>query len=200
MQIARGSAEVSLRTLGKKLAWDIYRRYSRHGKSVDIISHSMGGLIARAALTGVERKLQGWPPYLYVEDVATLGTPHAGAAIGYACLVGRQSRQCKQMRPGSAFLNWAAHNPQSTQGTDWTLIGARDDGLVGMSALRMRGVGHRVWYNGNNPGWNHGSLNEITTGRYRMVYENPPATAVEDPNGAAPARAAMNSLYWWRNW
>ncbi|NGO77207.1 hypothetical protein G6045_16290 [Streptomyces sp. YC504] len=199
IRIARGSTATSIRELGRRLAWDIHRRYSTQGKSVDLIGHSMGGLIARAALTGVQKQLPGWPPYIYVEDVATLGAPHDGMALGYFCLAAQLSRQCKEMRPGSGFLDWTDENPQSAQGTDWTLIGADDDGVVGWSALRMR-AGHRVWYTGNNAGWSHGALNDITTGTYAMIYENPPEVAQEKKEGAAPVRAAMNSLYWWKNW
>jgi hypothetical protein len=38
----------------------------------------MGGLVIRSALLIVQRNTPGWPPYLYVEDVITLATPHKG--------------------------------------------------------------------------------------------------------------------------
>jgi triacylglycerol esterase/lipase EstA (alpha/beta hydrolase family) len=62
----------------------------------------MGGLIARVALTGVSRGWKGFPPFLYVEDAVTLGTPHGGVAASWvrSC----DETQCVQMRPGSKFL------------------------------------------------------------------------------------------------
>src|SRR4051794_37430604 len=59
-----GTRSTPLKTVGQKLAWDIYNRYSRHGKSIDVVAHSMGGLIIRSALTQVAKKAGGWPPYL----------------------------------------------------------------------------------------------------------------------------------------
>ncbi|WP_443030951.1 PGAP1-like alpha/beta domain-containing protein [Streptomyces sp. CB02400] len=41
----------------------MYKNDSRYGWSVDLVGHSMGGLIIRAALTGTERHMEGWPPF-----------------------------------------------------------------------------------------------------------------------------------------
>ncbi|WP_329106203.1 hypothetical protein OG792_00315 [Micromonospora sp. NBC_01699] len=78
--LARSGTNTHIKDLGKKLANEIYNRYSKRGKSVDVLAHSMGGLIIRAALTGTANREAGFPPYLYVEDVVTLSTPHKGAA------------------------------------------------------------------------------------------------------------------------
>ncbi|GAA4803048.1 esterase/lipase family protein [Streptomyces ziwulingensis] len=198
--IARRGTDASLRSLGRALAKDIYRRYTSKGKSVDLVGHSMGGLIVRAALTGVQQKLPGWPTKLYVEDVVTLGTPHDGLSTlaGIGCSLAYGTRQCQDMRHESSFLDWAAQSPQGTQGTDWTLIGAADDDVVDDSALRMS-ASHDVWYPGSN-GWSHGALTDITTGTYAMNYRNWPTPPLETQNGAAPIRAAMNALYWEKDW
>jgi triacylglycerol esterase/lipase EstA (alpha/beta hydrolase family) len=47
-----------------KLGWEIYNRYSRYGIAVDVVGHSMGGLVIRAMLTGNQRHLSGWAPYV----------------------------------------------------------------------------------------------------------------------------------------
>ncbi|MEU1816805.1 hypothetical protein ABZ543_16610 [Streptomyces roseifaciens] len=197
--IAAGDKNTSIQELGKRLAWDIYSRYSQKGQSVDLIGHSMGGLIARAAVTGVERHLPGWPPYIYVEDGVTIATPHEGIFFSRFCWAAERTTQCSEMRPGSDFLDWAGENPQSAQGTDWTVVGAADDYYLETSALGMS-ADHRVWYLEGNDGWKHENINEITTGTYRLLYQNMPARPAFSRNGAAPARAAMNALYWSEKW
>ncbi|MFJ2591339.1 esterase/lipase family protein, partial [Streptomyces sp. NPDC087538] len=56
--------------------------YSAKGQTVDLVGHSMGGLIIRAALAGYAKGDPTWPDTLYVEDVVTLGTPHKAAWLG----------------------------------------------------------------------------------------------------------------------
>ncbi|MGW0538247.1 esterase/lipase family protein [Streptomyces sp. NPDC003032] len=202
VRIATDDKNLPIKELGKRLAWDIYERYSKNGRSVDLIGHSMGGLVARAALTGVEQRLKEWPPYLYVEDAVTIVTPHNGLRLAYFCgwpFEGTQ--QCRDMRPGSDFLDWTGDNPQSTQGTDWTLIGSADDLAVLGSAIGMEEADHRVMYYRGN-GWKHADINEKTTGTYEMEYRNEPGDGLwyYDADGAAPARVAMNAAYWARNW
>ncbi|MER6910804.1 hypothetical protein ABT354_03895 [Streptomyces sp. NPDC000594] len=198
VSIASGDKNTSIRELGRNLAWDIHNRYSRYGKSVDLIGHSMGGLIARAAVTGVQRRLSGWPDYIHVEDAVTIATPHEGLFPSRFCVLFQPTTQCREMRPNSPFLNWAGKNPQSAQRTDWTVIGAADDYYLDQSALGMSAK-HQVWYHAGN-GWAHETVNEVTRGTYRQVYQNRPARPVFKRNGAAPVRAAMNALYWSENW
>jgi hypothetical protein len=52
------------------------------GRTVDVVGYSMGGLIIRGAITGTRNPPsgQGWPPYIYAEDVRRLATPHDGTA------------------------------------------------------------------------------------------------------------------------
>lgn len=196
-----GTKNTSLKELGRLLAWDIYRAYSQVGQSVDLVSHSMGGLIAQAAITGVERNEPGWPPYIYVEDAVSIAGPHAGTAFAYACNIFEPTTQCREMRPGSDFLDWTGENPQSAQGTDWTVIGAEADWKINRSALGMS-ADHRVWYPETDAtkGWTHENLNEITTGVYPQWYQNMPERPENDRTGAAPARVAMNALYWCEKW
>jgi hypothetical protein len=129
----------SIITLGAALAVQIYEQYSYYGKSVDLVGHSMGGLIIKAALTGVQKHYQGFPPFLYVEDVTTLETPHRGTSEAGNALcalvptLGR-NQECADMLSGSAFMNWLIDNPQAQTGTDWTVIGADDDLLVPASS------------------------------------------------------------------
>lgn len=150
-------ADTDIRHLGYHFAWFLWTHYSSRGKRVDIVAHSMGGLIARYALAQTERGHDRFPPYLLVEDVATLGTPHGGARW-YTSGCGRG--QCIQMNAGSSFLVWLEQNgwePDGRGGTDWSTFGSDDDNLV--AADRAAGTArdrspahdcigscHKVWY------------------------------------------------------
>ena len=136
---------VRLEHLGYRLAWMIYSQYSSKGITVDVVSHSMGGLITRYALAQVARRHADFPPYLYVEDSVTLGTPHAGTGWASWCW----TTQCEQMRPGSSFVSWLASyapNPQGSGGTDWTVVGAYDDEIVSETSAISMGAAHKVQY------------------------------------------------------
>ena len=139
---------VSIRHLGYELAWMIHQRYSRYGETVDIVAHSMGGLVARYAVAQVQRGNPEFPPSLLVEDVVTLGTPHNGSGLASWCW----TTQCGDMSPGSSFLNWLRSygwNPQGSGGTDWTNVGSVDDGTVSSSSATDMGAAHKVIYQGS---------------------------------------------------
>jgi hypothetical protein len=147
----------NIRHLGYHLAWTIWRHYSSRGKRIDVVAHSMGGLIIRYALAQTERGHDRFPPYLRVEDVVTMGTPHGGARF---FAIGCPLTQCQQMRAGSDFLVWLetkGWEPDGRAGTDWSTFGATDDNLV--AADRAAGTArdrdpvhdyigscHKVWY------------------------------------------------------
>lgn len=140
----------SIRHLGYHLAWMIYDHFTSVGKAVDVVGHSMGGLISRYAVAATARGEAGFPPSLLVEDVVTLGTPHAGSDWSWGCAY----TECVEMRPGSSFLGWLATNatdPQATGGTDWTVVGSEDDGIVPATSAVSMAARHKVqyrWYEG----------------------------------------------------
>lgn len=66
------------------------------GQQVDVVAHSLGGLVARAALLEVERRGSA----ARVRTLVTLGTPHAGSHLArYANTV-----TTRDLRPGSPIL------------------------------------------------------------------------------------------------
>ncbi|SDT74742.1 DUF7379 domain-containing protein [Actinoplanes derwentensis] len=197
---------VSIKELGRKLAWDIYNRYTKNGRSVDAVGHSMGGLIIRAAITGVQKKTKNWPPALYIEDVVTIGTPHTGTnwARSY------NTQQAKDMRPGSSFLKWLNKNPQSTQGTDWTLIGSEGDKIVPWkssvstsgSAAGYLAAGHKVVFH-QGQGLTHTAIYKKASGKYKSRYWNKRAEKsgwITQTKGESPIVVARNANYSWRLW
>lgn len=197
-RIASASSNTSIEELGRILAWDIYSRYSQYGQSVDVVAHSMGGLVARAAITGTSRHLANWPPYIYVEDAVTIGTPHNGTGIARAC----GYTQCVQMRPGSSFLTWLADNAQASGGTDWTMIGTEDDDVVPVASATTEsgGAGHYVWYYSGQPLEHSQQISDVS-GTHRNSYWNYYSSSwVYQSAGANIITTARNAAYYWSKW
>jgi hypothetical protein len=175
-RIASGSQNTSIEELGRLLAWDIYNRYTKHGKSVDAVGHSMGGLIIRAAITGVQKKLKGWPSKLYIEDVVTFSTPHSGTLLANGC----GFTECQEMRINSSFLKWLSKTPYTAQRTDWTLIGSKFDLVVPAWSATVTDAtkagyftpGHRVVFTGGT-GLGHSTIYKQTANSgYKLKYWN----------------------------
>ena len=107
----------------------------KNGYAVDVLGHSMGGLIVRYAIAEVANHNPDFPPRLIVRN------------------------ECSEMKAGSDFLTTLEKNgwnPQGTDGTDWTAIGSDDDSwvaadrAVGSSQNRQKdlyfGACHKLWY------------------------------------------------------
>jgi hypothetical protein len=206
-----GSLQDSIVEIGKKLAWDIFNNYNRQGRPVDIVAHSMGGLIVRSMLTGIYRNDFGYPPFLYVEDVVTVATPHAGL-YGEAvtlCIV-ISTPQCDEMRPSSAFMAGLMDSPTSALLTDWTWIGSDDDVVAPASTSVPDGMftTHKVIYNaGQLAPQAHMGILGANTGSYALDYCDLGTTYCLDHTtfthnsfGFNPAQmiryAVWNSSYW----
>ncbi|MGL5826168.1 MAG: hypothetical protein ACRCYU_15350 [Nocardioides sp.] len=206
VRIANASRDESIWELGRRLAWGVYWRDSSQGRSVDLVGHSMGGLIIRAAIHGAATnppgtfESGGWPPYLYVEDVVTFGTPHNGTAIANLC----PYLQCRQMRPGSSMLTDFRNrpNPQADGGTDWTLIGTADDDAVPVASATTEspGMGHYVWYYAGYP-LEHSQQTTNVSGSYPKKYKNfYDSSWREQSAGASIIVTAKNACHSWRSW
>ncbi|MFH9196036.1 esterase/lipase family protein [Streptomyces anulatus] len=141
----KGTRDTSIKTAAKAFANYAYTHYSKKGVKLDVVAHSMGGLVVRAALYHTAKRSAGFPPYVHVEDVVTLGTPHGGTNWGSACKALWQ--QCADMKAGSAFLKALGSSlPNSRMGTDWTTISSYDDKIVS-EASGIAGVAeHEVQY------------------------------------------------------
>ncbi len=156
---AHGShtSDAPIAHLAYHLAWNIYDRYSKRGQAVDVVAHSMGGLMIRYAVAATQRHEFDFPPYLLVEDVVTMGAPHGGLR-GF--IPDDISAEVTEMAPGSKLLRGLqrnAWNPQGRGGTDWLTMGsAADDTVTADSAAatardrtpvnRYMGSAHKVWY------------------------------------------------------
>ena len=80
-----GSNNESIYHLSCLFAWYVYLNYGQHpGWNVEIVAHSMGGLIVRNAIYQVQQHKATWafPPTLGgISDVVTFGTPHGGVNL-----------------------------------------------------------------------------------------------------------------------
>jgi triacylglycerol lipase len=91
---------------------------------VDVVGHSLGGLVATYLLKALDRGVR-------VRRVITLGTPHRGtpAALLGALVLGAFSRAIWQMIPGSPLLRELARLPVPT-GSELVAVASDADGLV----------------------------------------------------------------------
>ncbi|WP_141372070.1 esterase/lipase family protein, partial [Cellulomonas cellasea] len=214
-----GGAGHAIEDLGSAFAWYIYNTYSRNGVPVDVIAHSMGGLVTRTAITGTQKQWRTasgrtFPPYLYIEDVATLSSPHEGAraSVWGGCSTSRF--QVCEMIPGSSFMrSWIAPygNPQSKMGTDWSAVGSGADWVVNTgSALNTkasRHPGHKYLFLSGS-GLDHAKMSSITEdGRgfnYPIKYCHYNASCnkanwdgwPQIARGAGPLWVAANAVYY----
>lgn len=108
-------------------------------KKVDIVAHSMGGLIAYYYV----KKLGG---HRCVRKLVALGSPFRGtwsAALGVA-LFGIFSRGVRQMLPGSKFLKELHVNHQKKFDTELFSIAAQYDTISPPESCFLKGATNRV--------------------------------------------------------
>jgi triacylglycerol esterase/lipase EstA (alpha/beta hydrolase family) len=123
------SNERPIQDIARDLANYIDDAHTSRGESVDIIGHSMGGLISRVALLGSAQGWDGFPSKLNVDNVVTLSTPHQGVSNPSA----NDARQWDQMDPDSGFmqrLHEAGLGDDWASGTEWSLVGSEEDTTV----------------------------------------------------------------------
>ncbi|MCP2338483.1 putative lipase [Actinomadura rupiterrae] len=190
-----GTLNTPVLELGRRLAWDVYQRYSRHGVPVRVVGHSMGGLVAATALAGVKARPHGsgsWPPYLLVKDVVTLSAPFRG--IAGSC--SSSYRQCRDLKPGSALQLWLARQSlQGRGGTDWTLVSAAEDTRVPYRSALAAAAKHKVEYL-SGQGITHYNLHRLDSGHsWRIRYsDNGGASYKTTRRGPSPLRYTAVAL------
>ena len=127
--------DVHARTLARALE----ALYAETGERVTLVAHSMGGLIARAALRTVR------PGRL--RQIVTLGTPHHGTLLARDLPL---TPVC-QMRPGSRWLESLNFTQADGLGVPLLCLYSTDDNLIvpaasgtfaQAAAIRLRGLGH----------------------------------------------------------
>jgi pimeloyl-ACP methyl ester carboxylesterase len=191
-----------IKNLAADLAKHIHQYNTSTGKPVDIVAHSMGGLITRVALLGSAKGWAGFPPdALEVGDVVTLGTPHQGV-IEEAQLDDTQWQSMNY--PESDFMQ-ALHAPENRLSganwaaeVDWSFVGANEDGTVSETSAIDEGnhADHKYRYlDGNEHKVTHSGLRQWYSGDYRLRYWNASDGQSHDTtNGWAPLETAYNAI------
>jgi pimeloyl-ACP methyl ester carboxylesterase len=160
--------ERPIQDIARDLATYIDDAYTSKGKPVDIIAHSMGGLITRVALLGSAQGWNGFPSKLEVSNVVTLSTPHQGVADPSA----HDDEQWRQMAPGSSLLE-RLHAEGSglgddwAKGTDWSLVGSHEDATVTHASGIDKGNDADQKYGYQDDA---GDSGEVTHGGVRTLY------------------------------
>lgn len=191
-----GNKDTPIRVVAQAFAnyvYDNFSKPSKGSKKIDVVAHSMGGLVVRAALHYTKIHAAGFPDYLYIEDVATLATPHGGSTNDGLCRFVWQ--QCKDMRPSSAFLDSLPSTmPDSAMsgGTDWTTMSAFHDGYVSESSGIAGTAEHEIQYNDSRVG--HVSFPKLATGTYNSRIKNN-STWTSWNRYAAPVEMARIAVY-----
>jgi hypothetical protein len=143
---------------GARLARLLRRLADDHpGVPIDVVAHSQGGLVARAALARARAPTE-------VQTLVTLGTPHRGADLAVSVLVARgnpsvrggedllralrltevggEAPALRQLVPGSEFLRDLARRPLPP-GVRVTSVAGRADVVVASPRSRLPGA-HNV--------------------------------------------------------
>ncbi|HLE46797.1 MAG TPA: hypothetical protein VI818_00755 [Candidatus Thermoplasmatota archaeon] len=136
----RHGADTPIEHLAFHWAWAIHDVYSTQGKCVDVVAHSMGGVIVRYAIGAFakrnESEYHDFPPSLCVRHAATLGSPHAGTEYTRICTHPAYSdAQCRAMARGSEFQRLLAASPEfrhpdGTGGTRWLAFGSDTEDAI----------------------------------------------------------------------
>ncbi len=106
------------------------------GRQIQLVCHSMGGLVARAYV----RRCGG----ARLGKVITLGTPHQGTALAVLGL----GQNARQMHSDSAWMADPANRPPLDEATavftyDDNLVSPRENAtLDGMTRIALSGIGH----------------------------------------------------------
>lgn len=125
------------RQLGGSLSNYVFDNYTRFGQKVDLLGHSMGGLVIRSAIQGGNESRVGFKNIL-VEDAVTIATPHKGTPFASLCI----NDQCKSLSPNNPDFAWLALQPKpwSMIPVDWSVQASNMDALTSVDSGLAMGV------------------------------------------------------------
>lgn len=210
--------ERPIQDIARDFANYIYDYHTNHGETVDIVAHSMGGLVTRVALLGTGEGWEGFPPELYVDNIVTLGTPHQGLIDGCGDVDDADcTRQWNQMTTsydgGSGFIDALHESGRGlddpwASGIDWSLVSSIEDTTVsyysgidkGYTADQKYGYDEDLSDNGtadcSDPDVSHSGIRELTgAGGYCLRYWHSGADGgpYTTENGWSPLKVAFKA-------
>jgi triacylglycerol esterase/lipase EstA (alpha/beta hydrolase family) len=93
-----------LSSIAHDLAWYVYNHYTARGQTVDLVGHSMGGMLIRYAMTRIAADDPAYPSRVLVRDVVTFSSPYRGVTTTAICAV-RTAVACTDLQAGSMFVS-----------------------------------------------------------------------------------------------
>jgi pimeloyl-ACP methyl ester carboxylesterase len=136
-----------IESIAYELAWYLWDNFGSSGKPVDLVGHSMGGIVIAYAMQRIAAHDPDYPPSLTVHSVTTFSTPFGG--VSASLCDENPSQECTELLTGSALLAQVDGTGAVSLGgqTDWTLVGSDGaDSLPTSSTLALPGVTNRVDY------------------------------------------------------
>jgi len=197
-----GSTDTRIKRVAAEFANYIYDNHTSKDQSVDVVAHSMGGLVTRVAMLGSAKGWEGFPKAkLKVGDIATLATPHQGIIEPEKY----QSTQWDSMIPGSTFLETlqAPENQLDQEwasGTDWSFVGSQEDQTVyyGSGIDKDRHADHKYGYLPDaDYDISHTNIRQLAPGgaKFNLRYWHASEGVSHDTtDGWAPLETAYNAV------
>lgn len=202
IDIGNATTGTRIKHVAAALANRIYADHTSKGESVEIVAHSMGGLISRVALLGSAKGWEGFPDAkLKVDDIVTLATPHKGITDKDKY----DSVQWDSMVWGSEFMTVLHESANRldqdwASGTDWSFVGSDEDGTVSEESGIDKNyhADHKYRYLPDaDHDISHTNIRQLAPGggKYNLRYwHSSEGTPHDTTNGWAPLETAYNAL------
>jgi hypothetical protein len=199
-RIASGNNNTLIESFARHWAWFIYDNFSSHGQAVNVIAHSMGGLIVRYAIDAVQKHKTGFPPFIVAPSIVTFGTPHNGIEeFGVGCYLITfpfPTKECKEMNKTSHLIEYLrsnAQNPQGAYGTWWSVAGSDADATVDARSAVHMSVQYKMVY---DTGTGHGAYMHQKLGDPFSIT----APCFSTAQGADYNHLSLGLCYWPLQW
>lgn len=202
VDVGNATTDTRIKHVAAAFANYVYDHHTSKGQSVEIVAHSMGGLVSRVAMLGSAKGWDGFPKgALKVSDVVTLATPHQGIIDPDKY----ESTQWDSMVPGSTFMD-VLHEPANrldqdwAAGTDWSFVGSDEDGTVAADSAIDKGyhVDHKYKYlRDKDYDISHTNIRLLGPGRAKFnlrYWHSSEGEPHNTTNGWSPLETAFNVL------
>jgi hypothetical protein len=110
-----------LATVAHALAWYVYDTYTARGTTVDMVGHSLGGMLIRYSMARVAAHDPAYPKRIAVANVVTFSTPYLGVETNLVCAEAA-AVGCTDLAPGSSFV--AQLTQPVPAGQNWVVFGS----------------------------------------------------------------------------
>jgi hypothetical protein len=146
------TGNTNIRHVAYHFAWMVQQEFG--GGPVNVVGHSMGGLVVRYALSAVQRGDPDFPAKLVIPQVVTVGTPFLGGPRYFGRLCNWWD-QCVDLQQGTDrsevqwFFDQVEGNapPRGSGRSDWSQIHSMHDGIAPPAESLQFAAHHQYVYN-----------------------------------------------------